>query len=839
MDNLPGFLGHLFVITAFVSAVLAAVAYYNVEIAHQKNDSNNAKTWQGLARWSFGAHAVCVLAIILTLFSLIYTHNYTYHYVWSHSSNNLPVYYMISCFWEGQEGSFLLWIFWHVVLAFFVVRRSAAWESSVMWVFASVQAFLCSMILGVVIPYLEVKIGSSPFILLKDAMPNAPIFKMNPAFVPTDGNGLNPLLQNYWMVIHPPTLFLGFAITLVPFAFLIGGMQKKMVSDWIKPALPWGLLGVAVLGIGIMMGAYWAYETLNFEGYWNWDPVENAVYVPWLVLVGAVHLMFSERRRPSASKWAAILVASTFILILYSTFLTRSGILGNASVHSFTDLGLSGQLLIYLLFFTLVAIAYMAYAWKAFPESEKEVSVYSGEFWVFMGALVLCLAAFQVLVPTSIPVYNALLKNFGIASNVAPPADQVEFYTKFQLWFGFGVALLSATAQFFWWNRAEAKNLLDLLAIPLMLTMLVSAGIIYAQGIKDWQQISLLTAAIYSLVSNTAVLIRIGRSGARLSGGAVAHVGVALMLVGILISSAFSEVISLNTTGLLYSKEFSDETNKNNLLLFRNTPQKMQAYTITYKGPRVDSRNARGYINRDDVQILPKNERMIARKNIFDKDSSLIAKKGDTLQVYGENTYYEVDLVDEKGKKFTLFPRVQLNPDMGTAASPDIQHFWAGDLYAHLSNIPDPDKEVKWSKADTFEVALRDTFVVNDFIAVLEEVSKAQPEADEDFLIYAKVRILDNGIDYELRPKFKLKGNMASRPPEISEAAGIRMVFENINPTTNRFKFSVQSTQKDWVIIKALNKPFVNILWIGTILMGLGTLIAVWQRFADWRRANA
>ncbi|TAF32768.1 MAG: cytochrome C biogenesis protein [Cytophagales bacterium] len=834
MDTLAGFLGHLFIIVAFVSAALSAVAYYKAE----SSEGVNALSWQKIARLAFGTHAFSVLGTIFTLFGLIYLHSYQYHYVWSHSSNNLPVYYMISCFWEGQEGSFLLWIFWHVVLAFFVARRAGVWEHSAMCVFAAVQAFLCSMILGVVIPYLDLKIGSSPFLLLKEAMPNAPIFSMNPSFVPTDGNGLNPLLQNYWMVIHPPTLFLGFALTLVPFAFLIAGMQKNKPVEWIKPALPWALLGVAVLGIGIMMGAYWAYETLNFEGYWNWDPVENAVYVPWLVLVGAVHLMFSHTRRSSASKWAAALTALSFILILYSTFLTRSGILGNASVHSFTDLGLSGQLLIYLLFFLGVAIYYLASAWRSFPKSEREVSPYHGEFWVFLGALALCLAAFQVLVPTSIPVYNALLKSMGVESNLAPPADQVEFYTKFQLWFGIAIAFLSATAQFFWWNRLQMKTILDAFAVPLILTMLVSAGIIYGQSIKDWQHIVLLTVSVYALLSNVSVLWRMARSSVSINGGAVAHIGVALMLIGILISSAFSEVISLNTTGLLYSKEFSEETNRNNLLLFRNTPQKMQAYTITYKGPRVDSRDAGEYINRDDVQILPKNARMIAKKDLYDSDSTLIGKRGDTLQVYGENTYYEVDLVDQEGKKFTLFPRVQLNPDMGTAASPDIRHFWNGDLYAHLSNIPDPDKEVKWSPADTFEVSLRDTFVVNDFIAVLEEVSKGAPEGDEDYLIYAKVRIMDNGVDYEVKPKFKLKGSMVSRPPEIIEAAGIKMVFENINPNTNRFKFSVQSTQKDWVIIKALSKPFVNVLWIGTLLMGIGTLMAVWQRFRDWKNSQ-
>ena len=129
-----------------------------------------------------------------------------------------------------------------------------------MTTFASVQAFIASMILGVVIPGLNLKIGSSPFILLRDAMPEAPIFTANPEYIPKDGQGLNALLQNYWMVIHPPTLFLGYASTLVPFAFCLSGLWLKKYRDWVRPALPWALFSGAILGLGILMGGYWAYE---------------------------------------------------------------------------------------------------------------------------------------------------------------------------------------------------------------------------------------------------------------------------------------------------------------------------------------------------------------------------------------------------------------------------------------------------------------------------------------------------------------------------------------------------------------------------------------------------
>src|SRR5690606_26850004 len=175
----------------------------------------------------------------------------------------------------------------------------------------------------------------------------------------------------------------------------------------------WAIFSEMILGMGIIMGAYWAYVTLNFGGYWNWDPVENAVYVPWLIMVAAIHTMITFKKSATALKTSIVLVILSFILVLYATFLVRSGVLGDASVHSFTDLGLSGQLLIYMLFFLVIAVFLAAKAWKHIPTSEKEADVYSREFWIFLGAMTLGLMSFQIILPTSIPAWNALVESFG------------------------------------------------------------------------------------------------------------------------------------------------------------------------------------------------------------------------------------------------------------------------------------------------------------------------------------------------------------------------------------------------------------------------------------------
>ena len=210
-----GNLGKFFVALSLVASILGVLAYF---MASNNEDTADGPSWKKLARWSFVVHALSVFGIFFTLFYIIHAHYFEYAYAWQHSSLTLPIYYMISCFWEGQEGSFLLWMFWHAVLGLLLIKTTKKWEAPVMEVVCLSQVVLSTMILGVEVGDLF-KLGSSPFELLRIAKPellNIPILESvggaaNYLKVITDGTGLNPLLQNYWMVIHPPTLFLGFA----------------------------------------------------------------------------------------------------------------------------------------------------------------------------------------------------------------------------------------------------------------------------------------------------------------------------------------------------------------------------------------------------------------------------------------------------------------------------------------------------------------------------------------------------------------------------------------------------------------------------------------------------
>jgi cytochrome c-type biogenesis protein CcmF len=836
-----GQVGHILVIASFVTALLATFSYFKASQATELT----GKEWIQTARTLFILHLLFVIGVASSLFVIIYQHYFEYHYAFTHSSLALPTMFMISCYWEGQEGSFLLWIFWQAILGLILMVKNPKWEAPVMTVFALVQTFLTSMILGVVIPYIDLKIGSSPFLLLREAQPDLPVWSMQPNFIPKDGRGLNPLLQNYWMVIHPPTLFLGFALTLVPFAYLMAGLWKNKLTEWIKPALPWALFCGGVLGVGIMMGAYWAYETLNFGGYWNWDPVENASFVPWLVMVGGIHTMIAYRNSSSALKTSIILVIAAFILVLYSTFLNRSGVLGNASVHSFTDLGLSGQLLIYLLTFLLGAIGLATYRWKSLPKDEKEIGIYNKEFWIFVGASVLGLSAFQLIFTTSIPVYNKIAEAFGMVSNIALPADQVEHYSKIQIWIFLAVAILSGVGQFVWWGKLKESTQFKPLYSSLVASVLATVLVVNVGKVYTISYIALLWSGFFSLFANGKILWFLARQKFSIAGGALSHVGLAIMLIGVLFSAGYSKVVSLNRSGFAISNKVEQFTkddnkeNKENLPLWLGQGAQMQDYLVTYKGRKMELRGHKGYFNRKDFEIIEGDFHAIALKDI-EQEGKKIAKKGDTLTVEPENNYYELEFKNAEGKSVSLFPRWQVNPKMGTAISPDVKHAWNHDIYTYVSLDPrlaaEAGEEKQWSQTVAATVSIGDTIYLNDFVAILHDVTRVTQVENvtlgpNDAAVQANFEVLGKNFQqFTLSPTFIIKEGMVAMPAFESEETGIKIKFTEINPKTQQFSFAYNTTQQDLIIIKALEKPYINLVWIGSILIFIGLFVSTFRR---------
>ena len=569
-----GRIGNAFIVIAFAAALLSVVSFLSGVFSKNETDQSS---WRKLARYTFYIHGLSVVGIISLIFFLIQQHRFEYYYVWQHSSMILPVKYMWACFWEGQEGSFLLWTFWNIVLGTILIRTSKEWELPVMAVVMMVQVFLCSMVLG--LEFGDVKIGSNPFILLRMQADFANLpFVQIPDYLSKikDGRGLNPLLQNYWMVIHPPTLFLGFASTLIPFAFAMGGLLKGDVKGWVKPALPWTFFSVMILGAGVLMGGAWAYEALSFGGFWAWDPVENASLVPWLTIVGAAHVMIIQKKNGRALLSCILLVTATFLLVLYSTFLTRSGILGDTSVHAFTDLGMSGQLVIYMVFFIVLAIFLIIGNYKKIKSPHEDEELFSREFWMFIGMLVLVISAVQITFTTSLPVVNKIF-----STKFAPPVEAISFYNSWQVPIASIIAFLMAIGLFLKFKKTDPKEFAKKMLLSFVVAIIITCITEYYLDFARWQYVILLFCGVFAFCANLNYMFVVLKGKSKLSGATIAHMGISLILLGALISNAEQHVISRNMLKVDLGKDFP---NNENILLYKGDTLPMGDYYISYSG---------------------------------------------------------------------------------------------------------------------------------------------------------------------------------------------------------------------------------------------------------------
>ncbi|MGX5816803.1 cytochrome c biogenesis protein CcsA [Chitinophaga lutea] len=814
---LPGQLGHFFNILAFVASLTATIAYF---ISVRQTDESRKASWLRLGRWAFFIQAISVFAVFGSLYYIISQHYFEYKYAWQHSSRDLEVQYLLSCFWEGQEGSTLLWSVWHSVLGCILIYTSKKWEAPVMAVIGLAQAILATMLLGIY--FGDYKLGSNPFILLRQDTVDAPIF-LNPNYLQierfAEGNGLNVLLKNYWMVIHPPVLFLGFASVIIPFAYAIAGLWTRNYGEWIKPALPWALFAAMMLGTGIMMGAAWAYESLTFGGYWAWDPVENASLVPWLTLIAGIHTLLAYKSSGHALRSTFFFFIISFVLILYSTFLTKSGVLGQTSVHSFTDMGMSGQLLVFMGLFTIPAFWLFIARSKQIPKMVKEESTYSREFWMFVGSLVLLVSALQITFITSIPVWNKLLDLFGLKKlfnlqDFAPPTEPVFYYNQIQIWLALIVALLTAVVQFLKYKDTPKGIVVKKLGWPTLIslgiTMLVAwIGRInytnYGAGflVAIWL---LLFASIYAIIANGAYIFTILKGKTKAAGASVAHIGFGLVLLGVLISASKMEVLSIDSMNVLqgYFTKESGQNSRENIMLPKGLPVQMGPYFVTYRGDSIDAK---------------------------DKDKTLFVMDYER----------KAKLEDEPTERFTLYPDAYLNVKgaEGITPNPDSKHYLTKDIFTYITAVPRKDMQADTLPYTEHTVSQGDTIYFSKGFMVLTNLKvgpaqknyKAEPG---DIAVGAElyVHTKSNG-DFNLMPVYYIRdSSFQGNIPDSIAPLSMAVKFSKIMPNENKVKLEVKESQEpmDYVVLKALEFPFINILWIGVIVMIVGFVMSIRQR---------
>ena len=519
--------------------------------AHKRND-----TLVESARNGALVAAVTATTASIVLLYLLLTRDLSAKYVYEHTSRYLPTQYVISAFWAGQEGSLLLWL-WLVTLitvALALWKRawgtvSAGWRPTdprrcdigpcgrgtsapyVLATMALVQAFLALTLLLV----------SNPFETL--------------ASTPAEGRGLNPLLQNAWMIAHPPVVFVGYAAYTVPFALAIGGLiSGQMGREWLRAVRSWALLAWLFLGAGILMGAHWAYQELGWGGYWGWDPVENASLVPWLTGTAVMHSLMMQRRRPSPTAWTLWLIALTFLLCFFATFVTRSGVI--QSVHAFGRSPIGAYLATFIVLCLLVFLALMRLRGRELQDEHEPESLLSRQAALLLTNLLLGGTALVILIGTLSPALTEAIQG-------RQAALEASFYEKTVGPLAQLVIVLMGLCPWLAWGGASFARLRRELAPPALIA-LGTVVLLFVLGIREVVSLVAFGLCAFVLVSIVSVLYReVGRrvrsrgdrswpavaravvAGQRRYGAHLVHLGIVLIAIGVVGSSIYQDEVQV------------------------------------------------------------------------------------------------------------------------------------------------------------------------------------------------------------------------------------------------------------------------------------------------------
>jgi cytochrome c-type biogenesis protein CcmF len=456
-------------------------------------------------RWSYQAMTVCLAFASTLLMMAILVHDFRFDYVIGYSSRDLPLLYLISSFWAGQQGTFLLWALLAALVGYPLFRKGGWEPAAVATAYLPTVGFLLVLMLDP---------GGNPFRLAQH--------------VPPDGRGLNMLLQDPWMASHPPLVFLGYAAMAVPAALAMVSLFKRRDDGWLVPALRWSLLAYLGLGAGIVLGGFWAYKVLGWGGYWGWDPVENASLVPWLAVTALIHGLVVQKGSGALRRSNWILALAGYVLVLYATFLTRSGVLADFSVHSFPA-GTIFRLLVGVLLVTLAASIWgLARRFRSRGSAIETAVSWPLVISVAVGLFIA--SGLFVLIGTSWPMISTW---FGTASSMGPP-----FYNRVSLPLYITLFGLLAVAPFLGWRNAPARAWL-VRVVPALVAATVGTAGALALGARGVGALALFFVAVAALTSNIIRFAQVARARLLFTGAALAHIGFALMFVGIVASSAW------------------------------------------------------------------------------------------------------------------------------------------------------------------------------------------------------------------------------------------------------------------------------------------------------------
>lgn len=736
-------LAHGLVLLALLTSVASGVLYLRAASTQGSRST--------LPRTLLIVSVLLVVAASAILVMLLLSHDYSNGYVYGYSDKSLPLFLLLSTFYAGQEGSFLFWALCSALIAFWLLVSKRGSSTTM-----TVYLFVHSMLLLLVFV-------KSPFRSIWEVYPDLPAGQL-----PADGHGLNPLLQNFWMAIHPPVLFLGFALMSVPFSQAIAGLWKRTYDSLSRDGLVWALCGAFVLGLGIMLGAYWAYGVLGWGGYWGWDPVENSSLIPWLTTVALVHTLLAQRRMGKYIRTNFVLAIVSYFLVVYSTFLTRSGILGDASVHSFTDPGSSVYRLL-LMFLALIAVlgtVMLVLRWRELAPTTTSSGWLTRELLLGAGAITLLLGGVVILFGTSLPIFST--------TRVEP-----SFYDSTTLPVALLMVLLIGVSLCTQWEEQDVrftaarswKALLSALLISIVLVIL---------GMRDPMTSILVCASFFALFINIELVASSLHGGVLLLGGKLAHIGIALFLIGVVSSGKYNETVQIG---------------------------------------------------------LPQHQ-------VIDVLGHAVSYDGYSIRPDGK---YEFHVTARDGsKEFVLAPVMFEAPGQGLMRTPDIYSQVSSDFY--LSPIAleagpkgGEQEEHELSKGSPTGIdGARVTFLRFD----MDPHGGRMGQPDVTMTIAAVLEVSRGNERETLHPTITRLANGETEQPSVHSAllkTDLRLLRLNAGMAAGSQSSVVVGLQRpdatpsgpDMLVVEASVKPYISVLWGGTVLMFLGFVLAMIKRMRE------
>ncbi|MEC1523026.1 heme lyase CcmF/NrfE family subunit [Neobacillus niacini] len=491
---------------------------------------------------------VCASMAMLSLFYLLATSQFQYEYVTDYTSSELPIIYKLTALWAGNSGSLLLWTFF-LVLYTVMIAFSRKMRGNPM------VPYISAILLGnIVFFFLILGFVAKPFVLLDQ--------------VPIEGHGLNPMLQNPGMIIHPVTLYLGYVGLAIPFAFAMAALILKNVDDfWIKMTRRWTIIAWLFLSLGNIFGGQWAYVELGWGGYWAWDPVENASFMPWLTATAFLHSVMIQERKNMLKIWNISLIITSYALTLFGTFLVRSGVL--TSVHAFANSNLGLYFLIFMGVAVIGALYVLMSRYSLLKRSAGEFNSYiSKESSFLINNLLLVGAAFGVFWGTVFPLVSEAVR--GTKVTVGMP-----FFNTVQAPILLSMMFVMAVCPLLAWQRSSLKNLKKNFLIPAILAVVAMALMVVLGIQKAWAVIGFGVIVLLFIthflefyrgvkarrkMTNEKVylsLYRLMTKNRRRYGGYIVHIGIAFIAMGIIGSQNY-DVQTMKTVNLGDSIELKD-----------------------------------------------------------------------------------------------------------------------------------------------------------------------------------------------------------------------------------------------------------------------------------------